>query len=354
MKNMSGLNFKKKSQATCFDDVIKYLDADIRERLNKLSSDEKRSVQEIRLRTNQPIMLSTNNEDLFLDDQNKLHTNREKASLIVNKEAIFNSFQMCCNYSIYAYEEEIKQGFITLKSGHRVGIAGSVIYGMNGIETIKDINSLNYRISKEILGVSDEIMKHIICSKDSIYHTLIVSPPQCGKTTLLRDIIRNISNGFESLNFSGVKVGVVDERMEISGVHKGELQMNLGIRTDVLSSCPKYEGIMMLIRSMSPQVIATDELGNEKDIKAIHEALKAGVKLIATVHGTDIKDIMTKPYLKEILRENIFEKAILLDNSKGVGTIKKVVDLNKYKRESKEKYHVDNENFRLPDGSYIL
>lgn len=355
MNNENNFNFKKKlNENTRFDDILKYVDIEMRNILSKISSKHKKVIEEIRLRVNQPLMLSFNGLDYFIDNFSQLYTNPKTDLYIVERKFIDKTFQLCCNHSIYAYEEDIKRGFITLKGGHRIGIVGSAIHGNNGIETIKDITSLNLRISKEIIGTSDKILPYVIKNEDTIYHTLIVSPPQCGKTTLLRDLIRNISNGTKLKDFKGLKVGVLDERLEISGMYNGIPQMNLGIRTDVLTSCPKYEGIMLLIRSMSPQVIATDELGGKNDIVAIHEALKAGIKLIATVHGENLNDIMRKPYLDEIMKENIFEKIIILDNSNGIGTIKDVINCDKKLYRKKENYNAYNKNSRQPDGSYIL
>ncbi|WDV47947.1 stage III sporulation protein AA [Clostridiaceae bacterium M8S5] len=356
MNSINNINFKRKTnEHTRFDDVLNYIDIEIRQILKNISFVDKESFEEIRLRVNQPLILCKGAIDYFVDKNSILHSSFNEDAYIVSKEEVYKTFQFCCNHSIYAHEEDIKRGFITLKSGHRVGLVGSAIYSNNMVETIKDITSLNIRISKEIIGASDKILPYVIKDDKTIYHTLIVSPPKCGKTTILRDLIRNISDGVGSINFKGLRVGVLDERMEISGVHKGIAQMNLGVRTDILSSCPKYEGIMMLIRSMSPQVIATDELGSKSDIDAIHEALKAGVKLVATVHGESLEDVMNKPYLNQIIKENIFQKIIILDNSKGVGTVKKIINLahNQYIKK-KEKYNVDNKNIRQPDGSYIL
>ncbi|MCR2042805.1 stage III sporulation protein AA [Anaerosalibacter massiliensis] len=312
-------------ESLIFDYLLQYISPEISNILFKISKDEKRKIEEIRLRNNSPLMVCYGGGDYYVSRNGKLIEN-EKYNFMVSKKHLFKTFQLVSNYSIYAFEEEIRNGFITLKGGHRVGIAGKIIYGPNGIETIKDISSLNIRIAREKIGVSDEIMKYLIKESNSIYHTLIVSPPQCGKTTLLRDIIRNISNGMPGVNFKGRKVGVVDERSEIAGVYNGIPQKNIGERTDVLDGCLKKDGIIMLIRAMSPEIIATDELGGKEDIKAIYEALKAGVILISTVHGKDLEDIMTKNNLGELIEGKIFERIIILDNSKGVGTIRDILD----------------------------
>lgn len=315
----------KDKEVLIFDNLLEYLTPEISNILYKIPDHEKKYIEEIRLKSDKPIIFYGSGNDYFISYSGKLMKDADN-SVITTKEQLNKTFQLISNYSIYAFEEEIKNGFITLKGGHRVGIAGKTIYSSRNIETIKNISSLNIRVAREKIGVSDKVIKYIIKYPNSIYHTLIVSPPQCGKTTLLRDIIRNISDGISKLNFKGLKVGVVDERSEIAGVYNGIPQKNIGIRTDVLDGCLKCDGIIMLIRAMSPDVIATDELGGYEDIRAVHEALKAGVKLISTVHGEDLEDLLTKNNFGQIIEEKIFERIVILDNSKGVGTLQDILD----------------------------
>ncbi|KNF07391.1 stage III sporulation protein AA [Gottschalkia purinilytica] len=318
-----------------FSLVIQYIDLELKELLEKIPSDISQRIEEIRLRVNRPLMIYFEGKDYFLSKNGQLlypHSSdlRSDEYFLIEPIHIINTFQVMSNYSVYSIENELKRGFITIKGGHRIGIAGRMVYGENNIETMKDISSINIRIARQKLGVSNKFMKYILKDRNTIYHTLIVSPPQCGKTTILRDLIRNISNGYSEYNFSGLKVGVIDERSEIANMYNGQPQNDIGVRTDVLDGCNKYDGLTMLIRSMSPNVIATDEVGDLLDIKAIHEAIKAGVKVIATVHGQDIEDIKTRPNLKNIIKENIFERIIILDNSKGIGTVKDIIDGKSY------------------------
>lgn len=321
-------NFTKSVQhdkSNAYYEVLNFLDLELANILSKLSKSIVEKVEEIRLRNGKPLMVSLGNKDYFISNKGTLVL--EPISCInVTYKHISKTFQLISNYSIYSIEEEIKNGFITVSGGHRVGITGKAVYGGSYLETIRDISSLNIRIAKEIIGVSNNIIRYIIKKPNTIYNTLLVSPPQCGKTTLLRDIIRNISNGIADYNFFGIKVGVVDERSELGGTYKGYPQNDLGVRTDIIDSCRKDEGIMLLLRSMSPNVIATDEIGDEKDIKAIHEAIKAGVKIISTVHGDGINDILSKPKLRDVITEKVFERIILIDNTNGVGTIQDIVD----------------------------
>lgn len=318
-----------KNEINIFNYVMEYLDPEVSNILIKIPNIEKEVAEEIRLRNGRPLMIYAKGKDFYINKTGKL-SELSADGFIIRSEHINRTFKLISNYSVYAFEEEIKNGFITLKGGHRVGISGKTVYGKNGLETIKNISSLNIRIAKEKLGVSDKVIKYLINYPSSIYNTLIVSPPQCGKTTLLRDIIRNISDGIPSYKFFGLKVGVVDERSEIAGMYNGVPQNSIGNRTDILDGCLKHDGIRMLIRSMSPQVIATDELGSYEDIQAIHEALKAGVNILATVHGEDLKDITSNEAMKKIIEEKIFKRIIILDNSKGVGTIRDVIDGNSF------------------------
>ncbi len=149
---------------------------------------------------------------------------------------------------------------------------------------------------------------------EEINHTLIISPPLCGKTTLLRDMVRVISDEY------GKTVGVVDERGEIGGSYKGIPQKNIGNKTDILDKCPKAEGMIMMLRSLSPDVIAVDEIGSKKDVEAIEEILNCGIKIICTVHSDNFEELLKKPYLKDLIKTGIFENYILL--SRPVGSIK--------------------------------
>jgi stage III sporulation protein AA len=157
-----------------------------------------------------------------------------------------------------------------------------------------------------------------------MYHTLIISPPRCGKTTLLRDMIRQISDGNDYVK--GCSVGVVDERSELAGSYQGIPQNQMGIRTDVLDGCPKAEGMLMLIRSMSPQVIAVDEIGAPDEVQAIKYAMHCGCKMIATVHGESLEEIRRKPLLEQMISEQCFERYVVLSNRRRVGKIANIYD----------------------------
>ncbi len=308
-----------------------YLCPEIRKILQLVPNTFKSLMEEIRLRVNRPLMLLGDGKEYFVTEQGELVGSSQRG-MIATRKNIDNTLQFISNYSLYAIEEELKQGYITVPGGHRVGIVGRIILDGNGsVKTMKDFSGLNLRISREKKGVANSVIRYLIKGASDCYNTLIISPPQCGKTTLLRDIIRSISDGIPKLGFTGMKMGVVDERSEIGGSFQGEPQNDLGIRTDLLDGCPKAYGMMMLIRSMSPQVIATDEIGRREDVHALHEALMAGTRVITTVHGQSLADIESKPVIGELVKSKIFHRIILLSNEKGVGTIETVLDGDEFK-----------------------
>ncbi|MEG2512244.1 MAG: stage III sporulation protein AA [Acetivibrio sp.] len=262
-------------------------------------------LQEVRLRMNSPLILQYDNQEFFLGENSCLTKKEEEAFFVSGKE-IRETMEYISNYSLYAYEEEVKQGFITIQGGHRVGIAGKVVMEKGSIKTIKHISFVNIRFAHEVKGCAKEILPYIKKGQD-IYHTLIASPPRCGKTTLLRDTIRILSGTYN--------IGVVDERSEIGACYMGVPQNDLGIRTDILDCCPKTQGMMLLIRSMSPEIVAVDEIGSEEDYNAIQQVIHCGCRILATIHGDSIEEIRKKPLA------GIFERIIILDRTEGMGHV---------------------------------
>ena len=275
-------------------------------------------LQEIRLRSEMPLLLIYRGEELFIGKT------RGKP-YIVTKDDLREMLDYISNYSLYAYEQEMRQGFITVEGGHRIGMAGQAIMENGKVKNLKHIASINVRMSHEVLGCADNVFPYITRMK-GLYHTLIISPPRCGKTTLLRDIIRQVSDGNAYLK--GRSVGVVDERSEIGGCYMGMPQNHLGIRTDILDCCPKAEGMIMLIRSMGPEVIAVDEIGGEEDVRAIEYAMHCVCKMIATVHGGSMEELRRKPVFDKMLKERRFERYILLGNQQHVGEVQAIYDEN--------------------------
>ena len=225
-----------------------------------------------------------------------------------------------CRYSMYAFESEIRQGFLTVPGGHRVGMAGQVVLNEDGaIRNITHIRFLNIRISHEIIGAATEAMPYLY-ENDRFLNTLLVSPPGCGKTTLLRDIVRQVSEG--NPYGTGRQVGVVDERSEIAGSFMGIPQNRVGIRTDVLDGCPKVQGMMLLMRSMAPAVVAVDEIGGYEDMKAILSVLQCGSSVAATIHGNSMEDVSKRIRTGQ----KFFERYLFLEKEQGVCQIREILD----------------------------
>ena len=302
-------------------DITKLFPAHIRKALGQALFDRNK-IYEIRLRVNAPLIVIYQGKEYFLTLEGAL-TREETKAYQVQTEDLKEMLEYISGYSLYAFEEEIRQGFLTIVGGHRVGIAGKTILDGNRIKSLKYISYINLRLSHQIKGCASPILPYIIKNRQ-ICHTLIISPPRCGKTTLLRDLIRQVSNGNRYM--PGGSVGVVDERSESAGSYQGIPQNDLGIRTDVLDCCPKAEGMMMLIRSMSPEVVAVDELGDYEDIHAIESVIHCGCKLFATVHGSSIEDIKRKPLLQRLMQEKVFERYIVLYKKDCAGQIKAIYD----------------------------
>lgn len=303
------------------EEIGKLFPKEVRNLLEKTDLSQEH-LQEIRLRINGPLMIVYRGEEYFLGSGGGLCKDPGQA-FQVHAHCIQETLEYLSGYSLYAYEEEIRQGYLTLQGGHRVGLAGKTILDGEKIKSIRCISFINIRFSHQVKGCASAVLPYV-AQGSTVRHTLLISPPRCGKTTILRDLIRQISDGDEKR--PGHCVGVVDERSEIGGCHQGVPQNDVGIRTDVLDGCPKAEGMMMLIRSMSPEVIAVDEIGSYEDIHAIESVIHCGCRLLATVHGSTIDDIRRKPLLNRLVKEKIFERYILLDGRPRVGTIRQIFD----------------------------
>ena len=273
------------------------------------------SLQEIRLRANRPIFVLSDQGEQMLGPDGR-YTKEESRAVVAGEKEIGDILQHVCHE--YAFEDELRQGFVTVAGGHRVGIAGQVVLEGEKIRTIKHISCLNIRVAHQIKGVAAPVLPQLYL-EGKILNTLIISPPGCGKTTLLRDLVRQVSDG--NSYGRGLSVGIVDERSEIAGCFQGMPQNDVGKRTDVLDGCPKEQGMMILLRAMSPSVIAVDEIGSKKDIEAIHMASRCGCNILATIHGEGIEDVSGREGMGKLMEEGLFERILILTKKQGKFTI---------------------------------
>ncbi len=269
----------------------------------KLKNIEIEKLQEIRIRVGTPILIRY------------LGVERELPTPFVSKEDVELIFEWLCGYGVYAYQEEIKRGYLTIQGGHRIGIAGQAVCdALGNVITIKYISSLNIRISHEIKDASKAVLEKLY-QNGEVLNTLIFSPPACGKTSLLRDLIQKISDGNEY--GVGERVSVIDEREELTAPYLGVPSYNMGCRTDVLSSCPKSTGMEMCLRSLSPKVVAVDEIYSKEDLEGIKKLIGCGCKIIATHHCDSLEDFQKKEFGMDLIKKSFFQRYLILTRRDG-------------------------------------
>lgn len=272
-------------------------------------------INEIRVRCNMPLIAVIDGKKEYIGALGVVSSKND--SLISTRENIEEIVLKAVRYSLYASNEQIKQGFISVSGGIRIGVCGEIVYAEDKIRTIKNLTSLNIRIANEIYGFSDFIIKYIYDKK--ILSTLILSPPSCGKTTLLRDIARRISQLNTLYN-----IVVIDERCEIASVLNGKPLLDIGY-SDVLSGCLKADGITMATRVLAPDVIICDEIKEISEFEAVSYAATCGVSIIASMHAGSLEEFLAKKYF---VSNNAFafKRYIVLSNSVKVGTFENIYD----------------------------
>lgn len=293
------------------------------------------TLEEIRLRKLRPLALSYRGKIAFVTARGEITSNSQEA-YVVSPEELELTVQIISKSSLYAFAEELKNGFLTLPGGHRVGVGGRFTLVDGKIAGVKEIGSLNFRLAREVTGCTVSLLPQLVDPGGKPYSTLVVSPPQCGKTTFLRDLAYQFSTGAPSLGLAGSKVVIVDERSEIAGVYEGIPQMNVGSSTDVLDACPKAEGILIAVRALSPDVIITDEIGTSRDVEALQEAVNSGVRVMASVHAGSWRELEERPSLKPLFAESTFQRAVLLSHRRGPGTVEGILRLDRPEPEAGE------------------
>ncbi len=291
-------------------EILSFMPPSIRRRFHGVNLDE---AEEIRLGVGKPVSICFNDGVYYIGKNGNL-TRIPNNAVRAAKTDIEAALELVSGSSVYSVKDEIRNGFVTVSGGHRVGITGTAV-GENGeIDFLRDVSGLNYRLAREVTGAADKVMD-VVTDGETVKNTLIISPPCAGKTTLLRDISRQLS-------YRGIRVSIVDERREIAAMRGGRSAFDLGFNTDVLEGASKAEGMVMMLRSMSPRVIVTDEIGRAEDVAAIEKLINSGVKVITTVHAENRSRLLKRRDLREVCR--YFDVMITLSKRKGAGTVEEV------------------------------
>ena len=282
-------------------------------------------LEEIRFRKGKPLVLDYGLQKRYLTPQGRLCETAEHAYIVTDSD-IERSLVLACGGSVYACQEQIRNGYVTLAGGHRIGLVGSTVLEGGTVKFIKHISGMNFRFARQIYGAADCVMEEIV-KNGVVKSTLVLSPPGCGKTTLLRDIVRQLSA-------RGIKSVIVDERSELAAMANGICGYDVGTMTDVLDACPKAAGMMMAVRSMSPQALVTDEIGSREDIDAVKNALRCGVSVIASAHARDARQLYESEEGRALCR--LFEVFVTLSKRRGSGTVEGICTYDALAKEDTE------------------
>lgn len=283
--------------------ILPYLPESFQQFLHRMPENDRKMLEEIRCRTEWPLELIVSGQKWIPADDMEMP--------VFHKEQAKQMLQKISKYSLYTLEEELKRGYVTVPGGHRIGLAGRVITEHGHVLRLRDVTFFNIRLAKQKIGAALPLVPYLY-NRQRWLNTLLIGAPQTGKTTMLRDMARLISEGIPDRYISSRKTAIVDERSEIAGCVDGVPQNRLGMRTDVMDACPKAEGMMMMIRSMSPEVMVVDEIGGSEDTAALFEALNAGVTVMATAHGFTFDQLSHRPSIRPLIDAQLFDRYVIL------------------------------------------
>ena len=309
-----------------FDLAVKSVEPGLRKLLRKIVSEEKKNVYEIRLRSEKPVVIITKDGTRFLSTDGALQKNISEDCVYGSLQTVTDTFNRLCCYSVHSHISGIVKGYITTEGGHRAGICGTAVCDSRGsITSIKDVSGVNLRISRQVKGLADRIVNELY--EDGLQSIIIAGPPSSGKTTVLRDAVRQLSSDGKFY-----KLALIDERQEIASVNSGIAQNDVGINCDILDGYPKKEAMMIALKTMSPDIIALDEVGDECEIEAIRLAVNSGVRFIVTVHAADYSELIHRPQIKRLIETYSFSKVVMLKRDP-VGEIAGIFDTKELRDE---------------------
>ena len=298
-----------------WESILSVLPQPLCNAIKALNSGVQKEIREVRLRLGQPVYLQTGEGGLFLSRTGVLQRFPDSDSLLTDRESLEECFRAICGYAVHTHQNELKKGFVTLKGGHRAGICGTGVYHDGSLTAIRELSSVNIRVAHQIRGAADEILRRW----DQLGGILLVGPPASGKTTILRDMARQLGSGYKG---KIRKIALVDERGEIAASVGGYPQNDVGFCTDILNGISKKEGISMAVRTLSPHLIFCDEIGRESEVASIVSAMASGVMMAATAHGRSFDDLCRKPAIARLLQMGMCSAVAVLDTEENVGTIK--------------------------------
>lgn len=321
-------------QLNSFNNVLTLLPLNIKNYIFTLPEQTKLSIKEIRLRAEKPIVIVTEKGSSFLTANSKTTYIYSSSLPKVSLKDLTEIVKRACDYSVYSHQEDINSGFLTVKGGHRIGLCGTAVIEKGKIVSVRDINCVNIRIASQKFGCANEIVKNVFFP--GLKNTVIAGPPMCGKTTVLRDLARQLSDG-ETGNY--YKCVIADERNEIACVTNGICGCNVGNNTDVLSAYSKLDAINIALRTMSPDIVFCDEIANANEVKAIINGIMCGVKFVVTAHCGDFEELRTRPAGKLLFDSGLFDCCIMLGTKERIGKIEKIISI---KSDKNEKSRSDN------------
>lgn len=312
-----------------FESAVSVLPQPLRGVLLNLGEKTKSSVCEIRLRAEKPVVLFLNGESMILKKQSVLEKDMNNA-VICKKSELEEAFASLCGYSVQSCQNDIANGFVTMPGGHRVGITGTAVsHDGKTVDSLRNICSLNIRVARAVKGSSNEIYDRVF--RDKVSGLLIAGPPASGKTTVLRDIIRRLSS-FDN-DGKGMKVCVIDERGELAAMKNGVCLNDVGVNSDILTSYPKNSAITLAVRTMSPQVVACDEIATDEEIRAITQGANSGVTFIATVHASSFGELISRRQIELLLDIGCFKNVVLLSGKGKPCTVENIYEVGELKDE---------------------